>query len=202
MVSTSTKLSKVGRGHIYSGCHCLCLYKVPTFSCLSGKCFKISKLVSFTYDLGTFQIHVFVLGSSASKSVHESLRVGSPFRSVSQLSWIQSSLAFKVWHVGGLLSLMQGLRVGSLMWSTDPSLLRKKFCTFETLPNCGSQHLWWSLFWQGRVLTSPTYLSAVLFVFCCGGPGHPICWSFSEEIITVYLLDPWEGASSHLMTLS
>lgn len=55
----------------------LSLDKVSTFSCLSVRCFKISKLVSFIYDLGTFQITVFVLGPRASESVHESIRVGS-----------------------------------------------------------------------------------------------------------------------------
>ena len=62
----------------------LSLDKVQTFSCLSGRYFKLSKMFSFTYDLGTFQIGVFVLGPRASKS--ESLRVGSPFLSVLQLS--------------------------------------------------------------------------------------------------------------------
>lgn len=39
-------------------------WRVPAGSCLSGRCFKINKSVSFTYGLGAFQIVAFdwVLG--------------------------------------------------------------------------------------------------------------------------------------------
>lgn len=64
----------------------------------------------------------------------------------------------------GHVSLVQVLRVGSLMFGIEHSLLREKFHICEVPPSCASLHwVWGSL--QDCASASPTHLDVALLTF-------------------------------------
>lgn len=169
----------------------------PVISCLSCRCLKISKLISFTYGPGTFQIGVLHWLPRTVECVQEPFMRGffvfyscKVFLEVSLIGF--QSLSFR-----GLISLRQDLRLECWMWSQTHYYLGKSFIFLRYLlvmDLCA----WAGVFLQDGISAS-IHLSAVLFILYCVGSVHPVFWYFSEEIISyivVYLLYLWEGVSS------
>lgn len=102
----------------------------PRSYCLSVRCSKISKRVSLFYGPCTFHTSA---GSGQVKSLCELFKNG--------LSFIQSSMVlldivpivFKVMYFGDLFHMCRIQGLGSLMWITDPSILKENFCIFDIL---------------------------------------------------------------------
>ena len=74
------------RSHKWVSAVTLSPKSVPSGTCLSGKCFKISKWVPFTYRPSTFQSSVFVLVFVLSGSAHEPF-IKQVFRSLQLFSF-------------------------------------------------------------------------------------------------------------------
>lgn len=134
----------------------------------SGRCFKVSKWVSFTCNPVTSQISIFVLVPGMSKSACEPL-IGNISDSHSPpVSPDISLFDFQSQCFGGLISLVQILRVGVLdmghkpltsqgetpdLW--DPSLLCMGCCVL-----CGEWSFWWDC-----ISASPSFLRVASLSF-------------------------------------
>ena len=93
----------------------------PHRPCPSSRCSKISKYISFTYNLGTFQTAAFAFGPSMSEPVYDPLSYESQFFIVfrppaHKLHWYS-----KPDILGAHLS-----STGCLIWVMNTSLLREK----------------------------------------------------------------------------
>ena len=138
-------------------------------SCLSGRLFKITKLVVVTYGPGTFQTGDFEPGPGVRESVIK------PFMSRFSVAcrFPTCNAHWFLMAFWGLTSPLQDLRVRCLMWQPDPSLLWEKFCIFEILPDHVSPHLGLVtvLFYivVARLCLFLYLFHCYSFILCCGG---------------------------------
>ena len=146
----------------------LSLGKVPTGSCLSRSCFKISDWVSITYSLGVFQAVLF-----CDESKEDWIFIWA------HLEWdlhylqflihlVLISTDFQIRHCGSLSSWCQLPGSRRLIWGTTPPICIWRFSL--TVEWCGV---------LDEVMSLPSYpFQDASFVFCCGSAA---LGSFSEK---------------------
>lgn len=161
----------------------------------SNRCLKISKWISFTYSLGTFQTAASLLSLRISESVHKPFktRISVPYISIALLDI--SFVDFQIQMFWGLVCLVRVPRIVVLDVEHKP-----------LTPHGKALYLWdlswlWGImpgvgFWQDWI-SCPSWCGT--FIFCCGEAVKLIFRSFSEGIVpyvTADLLCPWEDARS------
>lgn len=145
-------------------------------SCLSGSCFKMSKQVSLTYNLGTFQTVAFMLDLRASGSGAWPVRAGSLFRIMLWSPWPSSLLIFKTRHFGCLSFKGRIQKSGSYCGVHSFHFLRESSIFGDSFPTVG-YHAWGRV--PGKAESLPLLPALIwLYYLCCGGTVHLVLRSF------------------------
>lgn len=115
------------------------LERVPAVSCLSIRCFKISKCVSFTYGLGSLQTDVFALDPRVNESPCNPLRIGFSNLYISDFPrcyhhWFSKPSILQV-----CLCRIWGFEMPDV--EHKALALREKFHIFEIPHKCGLMYL-------------------------------------------------------------
>lgn len=164
MVPASAGASKVGRMQNWCSPVPPSPVIVPASSCSSRRCFKTSKWISFTYDLGTSQMAAFVLSPRWMSQCVSPLRAESPFPISLMFSWMQTLLAFK---------------------DKPFALQGEALCSSLPPVGCHARAGFWA-----RTCLCLSYLSQCgLFILCCGGAAQLILRSFPEGVALYVSVD-------------
>lgn len=145
-----TVANKVDGEHRNGAHHHLYSQRALTGSCPSSRCFKISKLISFTFGLCALQTVGFLWGPRGSESVCESFWSKMSFSSSPLVHLDVSPVGFQSQTFGGssLQCRSQGLRC--LMWGMNPSLIGQK------LHICEIPSVWgWGYGMSGETMSLP-----------------------------------------------
>lgn len=141
-------------------CQCFHLWReVPTVSCLSSRCFKISKWDCFTYGLSLKL--AFILGPMWVSLCVSPLLADFSFPVALWFSWKPDPSIFRARCFGGssIQCSWQGLRC--LMWDIDLFLFRNKLQIMRYLLTVGCQA--WGVIYYG--MASPHFLPILTWPF-------------------------------------
>ena len=116
---------------------------------------EISKWISFTYSLVSFQIAAFVLVSRVREKFQLPIALS--------VSWSWAPFCFPEQMFSGLISPLQVPRVTCLMWGTNPLLLRENLQMYELPPDYSSSCLGWSF---GKTSSLPLLPVLVWPLYC------------------------------------
>lgn len=116
---------------------------------------EISKWISFTYSLVSFQIAAFVLVSRVREKFQLPIALW--------VSWSWAPFCFPEQMFSGLISPLQVPRVTCLMWGTNPLLLRENLQMYELPPDYSSSCLGWSF---GKTSSLPLLPVLVWPLYC------------------------------------
>lgn len=168
--------------------------RVPTAFCPSGICFKISKLISFTYSPGAFQTTPLVLILETSEFVHKPFKrsMSVPYRLLSLLD--MNRVGFQSQTYWGFVSQLQISRFGV------PDVGHEVFASQSEAPGLWDPSLMWGVGLLARLNLGPSYpLPGWPFSVCCKGAMQLAVKSFSRGtyfIAAVDLVCLWEEVSS------
>lgn len=142
---------------------------------LAGSCFKFSRWIFLTCGIGLFKWCFCARFQGEWVCAHALLRVCSPFPTVLCFSRLNLRWFLKP-DTLGLIFPVPDPRSGVPNVGHDSFTLWGRVSYFWIPSGCESSHLGWAC-----VSAFPTYLSASLLFFCCGGTVHLALRSFSEE---------------------
>lgn len=162
------------------------LGRIPVGSCLSGRCFKIGKWISFTFSNRCFSncLLLFCFVVLQSESANELFKIGF-FMSYSTMAFLDVSLSFKAKYFGGL-PLLHGIwGLGCLIRGTSAWLLGKSSVVLSPLPTVDGSPAVGCFF--GETMSLPSLQSQCCsFILSCGGSVHQVFSSSQRKLFSSF----------------
>ena len=163
------------------------LGRIPKGSCLSGRCFKIGKWISFTFSNRCFSnclLLLFCFFVLQSESANEPFKIGF-FMSYSTTVFLDISLFFKATCFGGL-SLLHGIwGLGCLIRGTSSWLFGRNTIVLSPLPTVDGSPAVGCFF--GETVSLPSLQSQCCsFILSFGGSVHQVFSSFQRKLFSSF----------------